>query len=222
MSKNIITIAVAAILGLGIGYYGAGQIKKDSVSCCHESCCQQEMLNEDHCLLRRSMEKLCADHAMWTRQFIVSAVAGVGDAELAEQRLLKNQEDIGNAMIPFYGLEVGEHFAKLLKDQVVIVANIVKAATARNDAKVKELDKQWHAKTDEIATFLSTANPNVDKDALMSMFNKHRELTTQELTYRLKVDWKSDITNFDQLLEQARMMGKTLADDIIKQFPHHF
>lgn len=168
------------------------------------------------------MEKLWTDHVLWTRQFIVSAVAGLGDADAAAQRLLKNQEDVGNAIIPFYGQDAGEQLTKLLKDHILIAADIVKAAIAKNDSKVKELDKKWHVNADEIATFLSTANPNWGKDALVNMLNEHLKLTTQELVYRLKGDWKSDITNFDQVFEQARMMGKALADGIIKQFPHHF
>lgn len=57
--------------------------------------------------LRTSMRRLWADHAIWTRQCIVAAVAGTADAEHAAARLLKNQEDIGNAIVPYYGEEAG-------------------------------------------------------------------------------------------------------------------
>ncbi len=44
---------------------------------------------------------------IWTRQYIVAAVAGTPDAEAAAGRLLRNQEDIGNAIVPLYGAEPG-------------------------------------------------------------------------------------------------------------------
>ena len=79
--------------------------------------------------LRRSMRKLWADHVIWTRGYIISAVAGLPDATAALNRLMKNQEDIGKAIVPYYGAEAGAKLTDVLK----------------------------HAA--EIATFLSSANP---------------------------------------------------------------
>ena len=41
--------------------------------------------------LRTGMRRLWADHAIWTRQYIVAAVAGTPDAEHAAARLLRNR-----------------------------------------------------------------------------------------------------------------------------------
>ena len=49
------------------------------------------------------LRKLWSDHVIWTREYIVAAVAGTPDADAAAGRLLKNQEDIGAAIGPFYG-----------------------------------------------------------------------------------------------------------------------
>jgi hypothetical protein len=43
---------------------------------------------------------LWADHVIWTRQYVVSAVAGDPSAQAASTRLLKTQEDIGSAIVP--------------------------------------------------------------------------------------------------------------------------
>ena len=37
--------------------------------------------------LRTAMRRLWADHAIWTRQYIVAAVAGTADADAAATRL---------------------------------------------------------------------------------------------------------------------------------------
>ena len=52
--------------------------------------------------VRLAIRKLWSDHVIWTRQYIVAAVAGTPDAGTAAERLLKNQEDIGAAVAGFY------------------------------------------------------------------------------------------------------------------------
>src|SRR5262245_39992043 len=52
--------------------------------------------------LRITLRDLWVDHVIWTRQYIVAAAADAQDTDSAAQRLLKNQEDIGNAIKPFY------------------------------------------------------------------------------------------------------------------------
>ena len=62
-----------------------------------------------------AMRKLWEDHVTWTRLYIVSAVAGLPDQGATAERLLKNQEDIGDAIRPYYGDEAGDALPELLK-----------------------------------------------------------------------------------------------------------
>ena len=78
--------------------------------------------------LRTAMRRLWADHAIWTRQYIIAAVAGTPDAEAAAARLLRNQEDIGNAIVPYYGEEAGAALTKYLKEHILIAVDLVAAA----------------------------------------------------------------------------------------------
>ncbi len=78
--------------------------------------------------LRTAMRRLWADHAIWTRQYIVAAVAGTPDAEHAAARLLRNQEDIGNAIVPYYGEEAGAALTNYLKEHILIAVDLVEAA----------------------------------------------------------------------------------------------
>jgi xanthosine utilization system XapX-like protein len=48
--------------------------------------------------LRENMRKLWTDHVVWTRGYIVAAVAGTPDTQAAAARLMKNQEDMGGAL----------------------------------------------------------------------------------------------------------------------------
>jgi hypothetical protein len=59
-----------------------------------------------------AMRKLWEDHVTWTRLAIVTFAAGYAGFDTTAQRLLQNQEDIGDAIKPFYGDAAGHHAAK--------------------------------------------------------------------------------------------------------------
>ncbi|HKW14493.1 MAG TPA: hypothetical protein VJS69_08410, partial [Candidatus Krumholzibacteria bacterium] len=52
---------------------------------------------------RMEMRKLWEDHVMFTRNYVISATSNLPDAQPVLDRLLKNQDDIGNAIRPYYG-----------------------------------------------------------------------------------------------------------------------
>ena len=169
--------------------------------------------------LRTTMRKLWADHVIWTRQYIVAAALGDPSAKAASERLLKNQEDIGNAVAQYYGAEAGTKLTDLLKQHIVIAVDLVTAAKAGDAAKQADADKRWHANANDIATFLSGANPNWPKQTLVDMLNEHLKLTTQEAVARLQKNWTADVTAFDAIFDQAMMMADALTDGVAKQFP---
>jgi len=165
--------------------------------------------------LQTAMRKLWADHVLWTRQYIVSTVLNDPSAQAASVRLLKNQEDIGKAVVPFYGAAAG---AKL----TLIAVDLVSAAKAGNAVKQADADKRWHQNAADIATFLSGANPNWRRQTLLDMLNRHLALTTQEAVNRLQHKWNDDVSNFDAIFSQSMMMADALSAGIIKQFPAKF
>ncbi|MGH8927442.1 MAG: glycosyltransferase, partial [Acidimicrobiia bacterium] len=68
--------------------------------------------------LKAAMRRLWADHVIWTRQYVVGAIGSMPDLEAATSRLLKNQEDIGGAIVPFYGEAAGTALTGLLKEHI--------------------------------------------------------------------------------------------------------
>lgn len=172
--------------------------------------------------LHDAMRKLWSDHVVWTRLYIIAAAAGDASAPTAAARLLRNQEDIGNAIAPYYGSAAGARLTDLLKQHILIAVDLVTAAKAGDNAKVSDADRRWKANADDIATFLSGANPNWPKATLLSMLNQHLALTTQEATARLQGRWNDDASTFDSIFSQALMMADALSDGIVKQFPARF
>ena len=172
--------------------------------------------------LKTAMRKLWEDHVTWTRNFIVSSLAGLDDAGKVAERLLRNQDDIGNAVKPYYGEEAGNKLSALLRDHILIAADVVKAAKSGNQKNLEMKSQTWTANADTLASFLSTANPNWTKAGLEDMLHKHLEYTTGEVVARLKKNWSADIESYDRGHEHMLMFADLLADGIIKQFPEKF
>lgn len=172
--------------------------------------------------LRLGMRKLWEDHITYTRNYIISAVAGLGDADAVAERLLKNQDDIGDAIKPFYGEEAGKKLSSLLRSHILIAAEVVKAAKAGDNDAVGKAQTKWTANADEIAAFLSGANPNWTKATLEDMLHKHLEYTTGECVSRLKMDWPADIQYYDKGHMHMLMFADMLTMGIEKQFPDKF
>lgn len=172
--------------------------------------------------LRQGMRDLWADHVVWTRAYIVAAVSDDPSASSALDRLMRNQEELGDAIAPYYGAPAGAQLTELLKEHISIAGEVVGAAKARDDAKLKDADARWHRNADEIATFLSNANPNWNRADLVSMLNEHLALTTQEATMRLQQNWREDTATFDRIYDQAMMMADALSEGVIRQFASRF
>ncbi|HEX5097168.1 MAG TPA: hypothetical protein VFX21_14175, partial [Acidimicrobiia bacterium] len=129
----------------------------------------------------RDMRKLWEDHITWTRLFIVSASADLPDLQATTDRLLRNQTDIGDAIKPFYGDAAGNQLTALLRTHILTAADIVAAAKAGDDAAVDEATTAWYANADDIAAFLSQANPKQWPFAEMrTMMRDHLDLTLAE------------------------------------------
>jgi len=170
--------------------------------------------------LRAGMRKLWEDHITWTRLFIVSTLGDLPDNAETTQRLLQNQTDIGNAIKPYYGDAAGTRLTALLRDHILIAADIVKAAKVSDTAKLNASKAKWTANADEIAAFLSGANPkNWPAADMKMMMHEHLQATTAELEARLNKDWKADVAAYDKVHEQILKMADGLSEGIIKQFP---
>jgi hypothetical protein len=172
--------------------------------------------------LRIALRDVWVDHVVWTRQYIVAAVADASDTDYAAQRLLDNQVDIGNAIKPFYGDDAGDTLTSLLQDHILIAGELLTAAKAGDSSGLQEAEEKWYQNADDIATFLSDANPHWPKDHLVNMLDDHLALTKTEAVARLTGDYSADINAFDEIHDQAMTMADELADGIVKQFPERF
>jgi len=212
-SKKI--IALILVLVLGIMPVMTVQAKASGSK--DPNCLTPKMVQ-----LKTDMQKVWIDHTIWTRSYIVSAISNRPDQMDVLDRLLRNQQDIGNVIKPYYGEEAGNKLADILREHILIAARIVAAAKAGNQDELQKLQKDWHRNADDIAKFLSAANPNWAFRELQDMLYTHLQLITEIVVSCLKGDWKADIAATDKNEIHLIHLADILTAGIIKQFPEKF
>jgi hypothetical protein len=173
--------------------------------------------------LRQEMRRLWEDHVMWTRLAVISLTSGSPDTKATVARLLRNQSDIGGAIAPFYGKAAGKELTRLLREHILVAADLIGAAKAGDKAKLASEQASWQRNADQIARFLNTANPDAWKlGEMKSMLHTHLALTTQEVVARLQGKWAVDVRAYDAINRQALGMADMLSEGIVQQFPARF
>ena len=172
--------------------------------------------------LKTALRKLWTDHVIWTRQYIVAVANDTPDATAAAARLLKNQEHLGAAIVPYYGQAAGDQLTGLLKEHIMIAVDLLAAAKAGDDARFQQEDQKWTANAVAIASYLSAANPHWPKNDVVDLLNLHLILTKQEAVARLSAKWNEDVMAFDDIFTEILTVSDTLANGIVEQFPDRF
>jgi hypothetical protein len=213
-------VALAVAGGHDAAAHGNGDEHATSASA---AAAKEPIVTPKTVALHDEMRRLWEDHVTWTRLAVISLTTDAPDTEATVGRLLENQTDIGDAIKPFYGETAGRELTRLLRDHILIAADLIVAAKAGNETAVAGAQSRWTANADEIAAFLAGANPRFwDLDEMKAMLHEHLRLTTNEALARLHGDWSADVAAYDQIHLHALGMSDMLSTGIVKQFPARF
>ncbi len=138
-------------------------------------------------------------------------------------RLLKNQKDIGAAIVPVYGQAAGDKLASLLTTHINQAVPVLTAAQKGDQPALKKALDDWYANAQEIADFLAAVNPKYWKQADMrEMMKKHIDQTTAYSVELLKNNYDEAVKKYDEANDHMKIMSDVLAMGIVKQFPDKF
>jgi hypothetical protein len=217
LATLLATAGAVLALALAGGYPAQGHSED------HAAAGKQGNVSQQRLALHDEMRRLWEDHITWTRLFIVSAAADLPDAPATTARLLRNQKDIGDAIKPFYGRAAGARLTSLLREHILGAAELVGAAKAGDQAAVERHRAAWYRNANEIASFLSKANPrHWPRREMRSMMREHLDLTLAEAVAHLEGDHRASIRTYDRVHRQILAMADMLSDGIAAQFPRRF
>jgi hypothetical protein len=169
--------------------------------------------------LRETMRKLWTDHSVYTHAYVVAAGSGAPETIPILNRLMRNQEDLGDAVGDFYGKPAKERMTQLLKQHIAQAGDLYKAMREGDKTKIETVHHAWHENGDAIADFLAAANPHWKKNDLRGMMSKHLEMVADQVKARMNKEWDADIKAYDSGYSHILEMSDALAEGIAKQFP---
>jgi hypothetical protein len=163
-----------------------------------------------------------AGHTMAATTQAAPGAMPMSDADAAAARLLKNQDDIGQAIVPYYGADAGTKLTDLLKQHILIAVELIADAKGGDDSKFAKDDARWTENARLIAEFLAGANPHWPKKDVLDLLALHLQLTKGEVVARLKKDWNAAIKAFDDIFTEIMVLADALYDGLVAQFPDRF
>ena len=87
---------------------------------------------------------------------------------------------------------------------------------------MNQLNKKWYRNADDIAAFLSSANPYLKNENLKKLLYMHLKLVTNDLSASLAKDWNARIVSIDEGVSHIILMADTISAGVVKQFPEKF
>ncbi len=172
--------------------------------------------------LRTTMDKLWTEHVVWTRMYILSSLENAPDTNATAARLLQNQEDIGDAIKPYYGEAAGDNLTVLLTEHILIAVDIIEDVKAGNTTQQEADEARWSENADDIAAFLADANPYLNESSVQEALYMHLAMTNDEVVARVSGNYTADIETYDEIYDQILVLSDTLSDGIVQQFPEQF
>lgn len=170
-----------------------------------------------------AMHGLWADHMQWTYNTVDAFFNNPDGVQAQLGRLLHNQQDIGAAIVPYYGQAAGDSLASLLTTHINQSVPVLTAAKSGDTAALNAALKDWYANANDVAMFLSTANPqHWDKMELAHMMEHHIETTTVYAADLLKKDYPNAVAHYDEAYTHMMELAEQLAQGIALQFPDKF
>ena len=137
-------------------------------------------------------------------------------------RLLKNQEDIGAAIVPFYGQAAGDRLTDLLKEHILIAVDLVEAAKTGDHAAFATHDARWTANIERSAPSSPAPTRTGPRRTCFDLLALHLKLTKDEAVARITADWAADVKAFDDIFTEIMVLADTLHDGLVAQFPDRF
>ncbi|HEX5682783.1 MAG TPA: hypothetical protein VFY73_02010 [Ideonella sp.] len=170
-----------------------------------------------------TLRDLWLGHAFWTRAVSAELLSGNEPAAAAaEEQAVANARQLSQAMAAFYGSAASEQVFKLLAGHYGAVKQYT-LATRAHSAQTQDAARQAMVKNaEEIAVFLSSANPNLPIDGLRGMLLAHGGHHMQQIQQLADRQYTQEAQTWGAMKDHMYGIADALTLAIAKQFPKRF
>lgn len=162
--------------------------------------------------------KLCEQHIMWTRSYMISCIEELDDLDAVRNRLLRNPSDFAYELAPFYGEITAHQFMILLREHLFITFDLLNSVRTNNIMVMNESKNKWYSNTENMAIFLASINPYWEKEHWQVLFFEYLNMIEDTVALRFSKRHPRGVTMYDDLEEHALKMADYMWKGIIHQF----
>jgi len=164
----------------------------------HCKCFHKTILTAEKPTLKDTVRKLFTDHAAYTKFFIESFLNSSEDVKAIENRLLQNQQDIGNAVKPIIGITNGNQLTALLTQHIILAAEVLNQLKQNNQSKLKTAINNLFNNSEHVAEFLNSLNPQkLPLPAIADEFHQHNQFVIDLALLHSEKKWEEEVSCYD-------------------------
>jgi hypothetical protein len=172
---------------------------------------------------KAALRDLWIGHVFWVRNVVTAGLAGNGPEQAAaEQQVVANAHAIAAAIEPFYGAAGRDGLFKLLAGHYGAIRAYLDATIAKNATAQSKAITDLMNNAEQIAGFLSHANPNIPKDAAFGLFQAHAGHHISQIQELMAKDYAGEAQTWAAMTQHMYMISDVLADALARQFPQKF
>jgi hypothetical protein len=169
--------------------------------------------------LQSALRDVWIGHVFWVRNVVLMTRLGnAPGAKVAEGQVVQNAKDIAQAISPFYGQAAADKLFGLLAAHYGAIKDYMNASFAGKKPAKSAASDALDANADEIAAFLSSANPNWPKDALDDALRAHAAHHVMQIDAVTARDYKAEADSWTEMKGHIYVIADVLAQGIEKQF----
>lgn len=170
-----------------------------------------------------AIRDLWIGHAFYVRGVAAATIGGnKAAAEAAEAAVVANAKAIAASIKPFYGPDAEEKLFKLLAGHYFGIKAYLAAATAADRTAQDAAVTAMTANAEEIALFLSGANPNLPEDDVLGLLQAHAGHHIGQIQQLIAGDYSGELRTWADMTQHMYVIADALATAIAAQFPEKF
>lgn len=172
---------------------------------------------------RKALRSLWQGHIQAVRKVVVAAIGKDAAAEKSgEAEVVDNAHAIAGAIEPFYGAAARDQLFKLLAGHYGAVKAYLEASIAKDQAGQSKATSQMTSNAEDIAAFLSGANPYLPKDAVLGLLQVHAGHHISQIQQLIAHDTAGEARTRKDMSAHMNVIADAITDALAKQFPAKF
>ena len=191
--------------------------------CAHDGHAVERIDSDRVAETKAAMRDLWSEHIFWIRNVVLDDATNNPLArEAAEKEVVANAKLIAGTIIPFYGEGASEKLFTLLAGHYGAIKQYSEATVVKDKTQQDAALAKLASNADQIAEFLSGANPFLPKDTVRGLIAAHGAHHILQITQFNERDYVREGETWEVMKRHVYVIADALTTALATQFPNKF